>query len=53
MRERNAADFNLPAELMSVSDLHPREAVRALAAAARAVARAGRRRCHITIHIMW
>ncbi|MEV1075793.1 PP2C family protein-serine/threonine phosphatase [Micromonospora parva] len=31
VRERNAADLDLPAMLRSIADLHPREAVRALA----------------------
>ncbi|MET7751608.1 SpoIIE family protein phosphatase [Micromonospora sp. NPDC005367] len=31
MRERNAADLDLPATLRSITGLHPREAVRALA----------------------
>lgn len=38
MRERNAADLDLTAELISIADLHPREAVRALADAVLAVA---------------
>jgi serine phosphatase RsbU (regulator of sigma subunit) len=38
MRERNAADLDLPAELAALADLHPREAVRALADAVLAVA---------------
>nr|WP_244295260.1 SpoIIE family protein phosphatase [Micromonospora orduensis] len=31
VRERNAASLDLPAMLRSIADLHPREAVRALA----------------------
>ena len=38
MRERNAAALDLPAELLTVADLHPREAVRVLADAVLAVA---------------
>jgi serine phosphatase RsbU (regulator of sigma subunit) len=38
MRERNAADLDLPAKLMSMADLHPREAVRTLADAVLALA---------------
>jgi serine phosphatase RsbU (regulator of sigma subunit) len=38
MLERNAADLDVPAELASMADLHPREAVRALADAVLAVA---------------
>jgi len=38
MRERNAAGLDLPAELRGLSDLHPREAVRALADAVLEVA---------------
>jgi serine phosphatase RsbU (regulator of sigma subunit) len=38
MRERNAADLDLAAELTSMVDLHPREAVRALADAVLTVA---------------
>jgi serine phosphatase RsbU (regulator of sigma subunit) len=38
MRERNAADLDLPAELVALADLHPREAVRTLADAVLAVA---------------
>ncbi|MGK5519149.1 PP2C family protein-serine/threonine phosphatase [Micromonospora sp. URMC 107] len=38
MRERNAADLDLPAALLAIADLHPREAVRALSDAVLATA---------------
>ncbi|MFC0004859.1 PP2C family protein-serine/threonine phosphatase [Micromonospora siamensis] len=38
MRERNAADLDLPAELLRIGHLHPREAVRALSDAVLATA---------------
>ncbi|MEU7608394.1 PP2C family protein-serine/threonine phosphatase [Micromonospora sp. NPDC049204] len=38
MRERNAADLDLPAALLGISHLHPREAVRALSDAVLAIA---------------
>ncbi|MFI9643237.1 PP2C family protein-serine/threonine phosphatase [Micromonospora sp. NPDC051925] len=37
MRERNAADLDLPAALLSIAHLHPREAVRALSDAVLAI----------------
>ncbi|WP_433128954.1 PP2C family protein-serine/threonine phosphatase [Micromonospora sp. CA-240977] len=38
MRERNAADLDLPTALLGISHLHPREAVRALSDAVLAIA---------------